>query len=176
MKKYISNVIIFSVGAVLGAGVVEYFIKKNYEDQIQEYSDDLYSKRKKTVPTVSESMAEEIIEEVVDPAEYEHPVDDEEEVQRHIPNVHLRKDPYFIDDFEYREECKTFDKVSLMLFQDLALIDDSDELLHLETIFGQLTNEVTDMFSLDTVYVRNESISTDYEVVKSAKLYSEMYQ
>ena len=173
MKKYISNVIVLAVGAILGVGVTDYILKKKYEETIQEYSDDLYKRRTKKTVIVRKELPEEV---PVDPAEYEHPVDDEEEIQRHTPNIHLRKDPYFIDDFEYREECKTFDKVSLMLFQDLALIDDSDELLHLETIFGTLTNEVTNMFSLDTVYVRNESISTDYEVVKSAKLYSEMYQ
>ena len=172
MKKYISSIVTILAGAIIGAGVTNYILKKDYNDEVQLYSDDLYERRTKAAPAVSKKK--EVPEESTDPAEMEYPVDDEEPI--HTSNVHLRKEPYFIDDFEYREECKSYAKISLVLFQDLALIDDGEELLHLETIFKGLTPEVTDMFDLETVYVRNESISTDYEVVKSAKLYSEMYQ
>lgn len=157
------------VGAGIGVSVTNYVLKNNYSNIVQAYSDDLFD-------NVDNKKESESIEKPrlvnTDLADIQHPLDDDEEVVEKNYLV-ANKEPYFIEYYQYHEERKTYEKVELVLYQDLALVDEGEELLHIETIFKSLSPEVTKLFEFDTLYIRDDSISTDYEVIKSAKLYSE---
>ena len=81
--------------------------------------------------------------------------------------------PYVIFPGQYFEECDSYRKIVLKYFEDGDLeYVGGDELEEYEltnlsfTFFDELSSCIFDMDLLDTVYVRNDKIATDYEILK----------
>lgn len=85
--------------------------------------------------------------------------------------------PYVISDEQFNEENDHFDKISLTYYEDdCTLADEGDEMItdvdntvgreNLDK-FGELSDDP------EVVYVRNEKIAVDYEIIRLSKSYSD---
>lgn len=82
--------------------------------------------------------------------------------------------PYVISIQEFSEEKDHFDKITIYYYEDDDTLTDADEEI-IADIAGTVGDEALFCFdeNIDAVYVRNERISTDYEVIRLPKSYSE---
>ena len=114
----------------------------------------------------------------------QHPVDsdeDEDEPMDNYPIENVRtksnKEPYVISIEEFSEERENFDKVTVYYYQeDDTLCDDNEEVItdvlrfigsDALTCFGDESDDE------NVVYIRNEPMEIDYEVIRLTKSYSE---
>ena len=104
---------------------------------------------------------------------------DQEEYMRYedISSRYTAVLPYVISDEQFSEENAHFDKISLTYYEDdCTLADEGDEIItdvddtvgreNLDK-FGELSGDP------EVVYVRNEKLDIDYEVIRLSKSYSD---
>lgn len=89
-------------------------------------------------------------------------------------NENPQENPYVISP-EHFDEFDDYDVISLMYYADGVLCDDNDEPI------GDIANTVGDDAVLhfgeyddDCVYVRNDRLKVDYEILRSLKTYKEV--
>lgn len=104
---------------------------------------------------------------------------DQEEYLRYedISSRYCGDRPYVISAEQFSEENAHFDKISLTYYEDdCTLADEGDEIVTDvdETVgrenldkFGELSDDP------EVVYVRNEKIAVDYEIIRLSKSYSD---
>lgn len=80
---------------------------------------------------------------------------------------------YCISSDEYEHDCPDYDKLNLYYYVvDDVLCDDKDEII--DDIEDYICYEALDMLSMQTtVWVRNEKLRTDFEVISINKSYAE---
>jgi hypothetical protein len=116
-----------------------------------------------------------------DPAEFESPRDDEDEEdyeyeqRRYEPNSSEK--PYVISIDEYSEENTHYDKITLYFYEDDEVLTEDDEEAiddpnalvgdYALNCFGENSGDP------EVVYVRNERLQIDYEVIRLSKSYQE---
>lgn len=118
-----------------------------------------------------------------DPVETEHPVDSDEEYDKCEDmscGICIGSDtgaPYIISLEEFSEGTTNFDKISICYYEDDdTLADENEEIItDVSTVIGDdaLTSFGQDSEDPEVVYVRNEQMSIDYEVVRLSKSYQE---
>jgi hypothetical protein len=119
---------------------------------------------------------------IADPAELEHPMDDGEEYENYSKisdNANHKDDslrPYVISIEEFSEEMNHFDKLTILYYEDDdTLADEGEEIIaDVEGTVGtdNLTHFGENSDDPDIVYVRNENIQIDYEIIRLPKSYS----
>jgi hypothetical protein len=120
----------------------------------------------------------------MDPADTERPHEDSadtydryEQMSEEANNVYDRSLPYIISVEEYNEGCKQYDKLTISYYEeDDTLADEGEEIIeNPEEIVGEDTLERfgEDSDDPDIVYVRNEKLQIDYEIILMHKSYSE---
>lgn len=84
------------------------------------------------------------------------------------------KAPYVISPDEFGMEDE-YDQIGLMYYADHILADDNDDLVEdIETTVGIESLSHFGEYDDDCVYVRNERLKVDYEILRSLKTYSEV--
>jgi hypothetical protein len=122
----------------------------------------------------------------VDPAELERPEeDDAEEEQREFQKIsqdyynHNRDNvkPYVITTEEFAEDMNHFDKLTIYYYEDdQTLADENEEMI--EDVASVVGDEALNEFGRgsddpEIVYVRNEKMEIDYEVIRLSKSYKD---
>lgn len=177
--------LIFAGGALTGGLTTWFAVKKYYEAkadiEIQEMED--YYKKKIEAAAEEKKTKEEYkeIAEMYDTVSNE-PVEEPKKASKVVKkkkSTKATKEPYVISADEYADD-DTYDKVIVSYFED-------DEVLMLqdETIFdngimilGAINLEQfgTSGDGDDTVYIRNETFGTDYEVVLESGSYRQFIE
>lgn len=82
--------------------------------------------------------------------------------------------PYIIDDIRYNEECDGYDKISLFYYaKDDILCEENEDIVDdIENTIGY--DALSELDRKTTVWVRNDKISTDYEIIRMNTSYTEM--
>lgn len=160
----------------------------NVEEDEEETKKDFNKRRKETKRERVDyaAMFKEQSKPGSDPAESEHPEDDDEDEDLQIfteaeseNNLKQRiadDIPYIITQEEFSNEMLFYDKSTITYYSvDDVLVDENEEMISdvdstvgdtALTSFGEGSNDP------DIVYVRNEKISTDFEVIRVFKSYS----
>jgi hypothetical protein len=191
MSKKISSLLTFSAGIIIG-GVGAYFVtnklaKDKFEAELQAEIDDVkeYYKllRKEgqysSPETVAPKSQKETYKEIMDNYIYGEPVESTTYVEvTEEEEVIDKSKPYVISLKSYMEDREDMDKQCVTYFEgDDVLCDDRETVIpDIETTIG---NDACTKFGQDSedenvVYVRNEQINTDFEVVRDPRSFSEV--
>ena len=97
--------------------------------------------------------------------------EDEPEVNDYISDD--PRDPYEITEEEYDDNSNEFEKESLYYYRgNYTLVDDSDNVVDTEDADILLGSDWVDLMNNDgIIYIRNEKVKTDYEIVVNSGVY-----
>lgn len=199
MNRY--NVLAFVCGAAAGAVGAWYFAKKHYERIAQEEIDSVketfraMTNRYQGPEDKNEANQEPVIEhsslDKPDITEYARKLS--EQGYTNYSNSHTNEDGVTVTKIEHDPEATTrkpyvirpdqygefddYDQISLMYYADDKLADDNDELVEgIEDVVGFEPLTHFGEFDDDSVFVRNDRLKVDYEILRSELTYEEILQ
>lgn len=203
MKCKFTNVLMFAVGAAIGSAVTWKVVKTKYERIAQEEIESVKEAFEDRLTNLQEQVDDyatlDESEEWADRAgrvswdELEDLDEDEEEEAEDAPDdalneyarlidqytkkeggaEHMAKEPYVIAPYDFGE-IDGYSQISLTYYSDGILEDedgdivkDADELLGVGSLntFGEYED--------DSVFVRNEFLKTDFEILKDYRTYDQ---
>jgi len=195
----IKNFMIFVSGAALGSLVTWQIVKTKYEQIAQEEIDsvkEVYSKRRaesEDVEKENSDVAREKAEEAKkkpsvmeyaakikehDYTNYSNPDALNEEAESEKENEEEEETsvdrPYVIspDEFDSKDD---YDTVSLTYYSDKIVADRDDEIVEdVEEIIGFESLNHFGEFEDDSVFVRNDRLKIDYEILLDQRTYAEV--
>lgn len=183
-----TNMFIFAAGAAIGSAVAWFYAKKYYEKIA---NDEIDSMKEWLARRVEEQDEREEPDEAQTPDETagpaEEPEDDratyEEKVEQlsynnyyHGPTKEVdgMDEPYVIKPEIFGEE-DDYEEVSLTYYADGVLCDERDN--RIEDIAGTVGEDYAEHFGDyedDSVFVRNDRLKTDFEILKDWRNYSDL--
>lgn len=179
MHKAIFGVAGFVLGAAAGVAASCTFFKNKYEQIAQEEINsvrEVYSRKEK--PTSEEPNEEEFTEE--DKKETEKVIKQLDYTSYSKPdaNVELMEEsediPYVIKPEEFGE-FDDYEEISLTFWADQILTDDDDEILEdVNRVIGFDSLNHFGEYEDDSVYVRNDRLKCDYEILLDQRKYEDV--
>lgn len=169
----------FLLGLAVGAVSTALICKKYYDGKVEEEVESVKQAFKKTEPP--EEEPEPVVKEVV------HTLPPKSEVKDLHDYANLlrksgysgpeKKDPiYTIAPDEFGEDEENYEQVSLLYYADDVLCDENDEVMEdRENYIGDALNHFGE-WEPDAVYVRNELIHIEYEILKDERPFAEVSQ
>lgn len=189
MNNKLINVIIFSVGVAVGSAITWKVMKNKYEGyEYEEYEEDDCSDDDhiEEEPEQNDKPASINYNAIINNLGYADkkkaaPIDEEDDENEEDENSDIREEsdnmgygPYVIPPEEFDEN--DYETESLTLFADGVLvdsynevIDDIDDLVGLDSLdhFGEYED--------DSVFVRNDDLQRDYEILRDYRTYSQAF-
>lgn len=169
----LKTLFIFALGAAVGSAVTWKLTKTKYERIAQEEIDSV--KEHFTVPGSSRAVVESVPE--------EKPEDDMErytdimtklgyEPKKEEEPVVIK--PYIISPEEFGEDSD-YETISLTYYADGVLTDEMNELVEdIDNVVGKDSLTHFGDYEEDSVFVRNERLKHDYEILLDLRKYSEV--
>lgn len=180
----------FIMGAVAGSAGTWYCVRKKYEELAQEEIDsvkEVFSKREQEIKgeAVSKNIAESMkVEDKEKPSikeyaallqkqgyvDYSH-MDEEE--SKEDTEVMKSDKPYVIPPEQFGDN-EEYEQISLTYYADQILADENDDIVEdvEETVGFESLNHFVE-FEDDSVFVRNDAMKCDYEILLDERTYSE---
>ena len=196
--------VIFVAGAAVGSVTTWYYVKKKYEqiacEEIQSVKEvfaknaqnhrdaeiDISESQEKAVMAREKPSVAEYAKKLSETGytNYSNSImvdDDDQEEKSDDPGAEPGKyfgdpdaDPYVIPPEEFGEK-DDYDRISLTYYADHILADDNDQLL--EDVEGTVGFESLTHFGEyedDSVFVRNDRLKIDYEILRDERKYSDV--
>lgn len=86
----------------------------------------------------------------------------------------MSNDPYVISPDEFGEK-DDYDTVSLTYYADGVLADECDDVIcNVDNVIGEDSLNHFGEYEEDSVFVRNDSMATDYEILRDLRAYSDV--
>ena len=181
----VTNFVMFAMGAAVGSVITWHCVKKKYEQIAQEEIDSVKAVFMKKDPdmevTVSETphQAEpRKVEEKPSISEYAALLKNEGYTNYSgmgkEEQTSMNDKPYVISPEEFGE-YEGYEKISLTYYGDQVLADENDELV--EDVEGAVGFESLTHFREyedDSVFVRNDRLKCDYEILLDQRTYSDV--
>lgn len=188
MGDSIKNFLIFSVGAAIGVAASWKFLKTKYETIAQEEIDSVkerFAKREKNLDRLEELKKVNEIERKSEPEVNKDVIDysklvtnlgyADEKTEEEGGDDNL-KGPCVIPPDEFGDYYD-YATVSLTYYADGVLEDENGNVLEEEDIEEMLVPDFADHFGEwedDSVFIRNEKLQTDYEILADTRNYSDV--
>lgn len=193
MNNKITSFMIFIFGAAVGSVVTWQYTKKKYEQIAQEEIDSVketFSKLKEVKNKDNESDENNNVRTIVERAKDKPSIVEyaaklrkqgyinysntdslfEEEVDENMIN----DKPYVISPDEFGE-FDDYDTISLTYYADQVLVDEDDELVEdIEETVGFESLNAFGEYEDDSVFVRNDRLKCDYEILLDQRKYSDV--
>ena len=192
MKSTLSNVLIFTVGAAIGSAVTWTVLKTIYEkrllDEIESVKEVFSYKKEDDIDVADEVTTEEAtVEEEIEFNEAK-PMSVKEYAAKLASQGYTnysnpeRKEltdkmtkPYVIPPEEFGER-DGYDTLSFTYYADRVLADDMDErVIDVDSIVGEESLGTFGEYEDDSVFVRNDELKCDYEILLDSRNYSDIY-
>lgn len=176
------GLLIFLAGAAFGSIVTGRVLKTKYERIAEEEIasvKEVYAKKVKKLeeptkgdtepdPTPTKEMVDEY-REMVKQSGYTNYSKRKEEAEE-VKNVYA---PYVIEPDQF--DTNDFDTKTLTLYADGILADEYDNVItNVDEIIGEESLDHFGDYEEDTVYVRNEELETDFEILKDESNYRDI--
>lgn len=183
MNKAIIGFLAFAAGAGAGILATQQYFKKKYEQIAQEEIDSIKEKYSKKNDDPCEAdddtpTPDDFDEE--DHAEYESILSENgytnySRIVEAKDKAYSTVEPYVIRPEEFGED-DVYTQISLIFYADGVLADDNDDAISdIDDIVGEDSLTHFGEYEDDSVYVRNERLKADYEILLSEKTYEEVY-
>lgn len=193
MGDSVKNFIIFAAGAAIGSVITWNFVKAKYEQIANEEITSVKDTYAKKLEEIRDHEIEEELGEDDEDDFYEEDTDEEEFSEGDMENYYdavreyehndydnstkneLEVDkPYVISPEEFGE-FDNYEQISLTYYDDGYLADDMDDLVEdVEDIIGwELLNHIGE-YEEDAIHIRNDSLKTDYEILRVMDRYSDI--
>ena len=183
MKSILSNALFFTVGAAIGSAVIWKIVKTKYEQISREEIEsvrEMYAKEEASHEEAEDSEEDDSDEEneydrIINKAGYRKPdTDDENEDKEDEEGDDEMIEPYVIVPEEFDENG--YETMTLFYYADGVLaygdtnevVEDVGELVCED--FAEHFGEYED----DSVFVRNDNLRIDIEILKDVRRYSEV--
>ncbi len=178
----VTGLIIFVLGATMGSAVTWQFAKKKYEQIAEEEINsvkEMFSKREQDTadveitvepqPSVEASLKK--FEEKPDISTYAEILKNEAYVPEGTEMAENK--PYIISPDEFGE-FEDYDTISLTYYADQVLVDDGgDKIEDVDDVVGMESLTHFGEYEDDSVFVRNDRLKCDYEILMDERTYSE---
>lgn len=193
MGDSVKNFIIFVAGAAIGSVITWNFVKAKYEQIANEEITSVKDTYTKKLEEIRDHEIEDELGEDDEDDFYEEDTDEEEFSEGDMENYYdavreyehndydnsaqneLEVDkPYVISPEEFGE-FDNYEQISLTYYDDGYLADDMDDLVEdVEDIIGwELLNHIGE-YEEDAIHIRNDSLKTDYEILRVMDRYSDI--
>lgn len=177
-----TNVLIFVLGAAVGSVVTWQYVKNKYERIAQEEIDSVKEVFLKREPDVTVEVKEADVrnrkEEKPGVVEYAARLQKEGYTNyagmNSVEEVKVAESPYVISPEEFGE-FDEYEKISLTYYADQVLADENDELVDdVDDVIGFESLTHFGEYEDDSVFVRNDRLKCDYEILMDSRLYSDV--
>ena len=154
----------------------KYYLEKHLgeksEEKVKNSTDGVIAEYHKMAERADRLMDETTI--ITDAADERK--EEKEMAEAESPEEEEPANPYLISEDEYINDKNEYEKISLTYFTiDDTLADDCDEIVDVEeTISTDIFNQISESEDGD-YYVRNNTLQTDYEIMKVDQSYKERY-
>ena len=193
MKEKLLYLAVFAVGAFIGSAATWQYVKKKYEkiaeEEIQSVKD-VFSKKENDMNdrlSVANNLLKEnlknkvIVEEEIDSTpDIDEPEEHEDYEKVLKENRYYQESekkyedrPYVIAPEEFGE--LDYNIIGLVYYADDVIADDNDEII--DNIDSTIGNDAVSHFGEyddDAVYIRNDTLKCDYEILRSEREYSDV--
>lgn len=186
------NAIIFAVGVVVGSAATFFAVKSHYSKIAQEEIDsvkEVYKKKNMDIDGIIQkqiaaldiitkkvdatdkifSTNDEVVETTTDEDEEESEIDEPDydpSVERIFPDDGLSDEPYVISPDQFVQERPYYDKITMYYYEDTGqLLTEDGDLTEMDISIGSEALNHFGEYEKDVVYVRNDKIGIDYEVI-----------
>lgn len=169
------SIFAFSLGAAVGAVVSWRVLKTKYEQIAQEEIDSMdeyYRRRSAKLKTIDEmhEMKDETFEQVLE----RYSSQQNERPPKKKGGDKIMNEPHVITPDEYGE-LDDYETISLSYYADGVLADELDcPIEDIERAIGQDSLTKFGEFEEDSVFVRNEELKIDYEILRDTRNYSDV--
>lgn len=185
-KNLLNKVLIFAAGAAVGSLVTWKLVETKYKKLAQEEIDSVKEAFGYSSTKTHESEKEEEYDE---PQDDEDSYDEQEEAARIIrengydytaasekeEEDEMKNEPYVISPDEFDE--MDYKVRTLTYYDDDVLTDENGKIIHdAEKLVGTEALKSFGQYEDDSVFVRNDALKTDYEILADARCYHELYQ
>ena len=172
-----SFIFAFALGAAAGSVVAWRLLKTKYDQLIQEEINSVKEtfSRRNEEKTEKEIIKEERskYDQVLNREGYNNNADVSSEEGGDDPMEH--KKPYVISPDAFGEYGDEFETESLTYYSDGILTDESDDVIeNIDDLIGVESLEHFGEYEDDSVFVRNERLKTDYEILKDYRNYTDV--
>lgn len=182
-KNILSNAIMFAAGAAVGSVVTWKLIKTKYEQLVQEEIEsvrEVYSRDKSDKDIEEDEEETDPDDESYDREEYEELVRGTGYVQYSQNKLKKEEDeddmiePYVIVPEEFDENG--YETVTLFYFADgvLAYGDTNEVVKNVGELVCEDFEDHFGEYEPDSVFVRNDNLKTDFEILRDQRNYSEV--
>lgn len=162
---------IFAVGVLVGSGATYKYFKTKYEKIAEEEiasTEEVFRRKMEKVEHVTNEHVEKRAYEIVASRYDQHDTTGEEEM------VGVDNRPYIItpeefEDTEYKTESLIYYADQTLTYENDDVVENPDELVGLDSLsrFGE--------YEKDAVYVRNDRLKTDFEILADSNRYDDLY-
>ena len=181
MNKNLSNLLIFVVGAAIGSAATYFYVneyhKKRADKEIEEMREYYVVRYEHGEEENSEEPTEEDVRNYSNALEgweyvnYAHKITDDEEKEE----TDRVDKPYVIPPKEFGE--LGYREMSLNYYADGVLTDEDDDPIEdvVDTVGSEFYKHFGE-YEEDSVYVRNDSVKVDFEILYDTRNYYDIYQ
>lgn len=195
MKSKFINVFMFAVGAAVGSAVTWKILKTKYDQIIQEEIDSVKEVFGEMMREPQEQeQEEESADDDVDPGQIkwedledldedeDEPVEDDLNDYQRLVNTYTEEKggteqmgnrPYVISPYDYGE-LDDYEQVELTYYLDNILEDEDGHIVtNADELIGPKALNTFGEYEDDAVFVRNDMLRTDYQILKDPRTYDE---
>lgn len=178
----VTGLFIFVFGAAVGSAVTWQYTKKFYEQRAQEEIDSVKETYgKKVVPAQVEADTDEkeaatVVDGVDDKPDILHYAEilKHEKYTTGDESPTAENKPYVISPDEFGE-FEEYDRISLTYYADQVLADENDDKIKdVDEVIGVESLTHFGEYEDDSVFVRNDRLKCDYEILMDSRTYSEV--
>lgn len=195
MKSKFINVFMFAAGAAIGSAVTWKILKTKYDQIIQEEIDSVKEVFAEMMREPQEQeQEEESSDDDVDPGQIkwedledleedeDGPVEDEMNDYQRLVSTYtegkggaeqMGDQPYVISPYDYGE-LDDYEQVELTYYLDNILEDEDGHIVtNADELIGPKALNTFGEYEDDSVFVRNDMLRTDYQILKDPRTYDE---
>lgn len=189
----IKGILIFTAGVAIGVGGSYIYLKKKIKEkdnevqEVRDYYNEKYLDEKKRADKIIDDSKklDKVIEDYTkkqeeDKVKYnkigkEKEENEEVKAEAESPEEDEPTKPYLITEDEFLNDKNEYEKISLTYYAlDDTLADEFDEMIDIEeAISTDIFNQIAE--SKDDLYVRNNSLETDFEIMKVEGSFHDKY-